>query len=301
MIQALPRDTWNEGTADSEGIGRFWAMPILKHFRKCIGCNVDLTNQLSWVTHSQQVNVDKVPLRTDAIVNVGEVTYELIHAKSAREIAATIRPGKQAHVESMSRTVNERSAFIALNEHPSAVAAPIGVALQRSTPAAGPISATTVSETSSEGEECPPGQTSLAGEGNPKLALLKNMGGGDLFSVLNQVGDFVGKFFDLLGSLARIAYRERNCDGDELILRTDLVVAIGESVDGPSGRDAKARVQRDVERFSIRPIDHRCVPSQPREWLSAVSTFLRVPQHSGAFPMLPLSHRDLSSEPRVTR
>ncbi len=120
------------------------------------------------------------------------------------------------------------------------------------------------------------GQELLPEEANPKLALLQKIGGSKLLSVLDQLGNFVGEFFDLLGSLAWAPYRERNCHSNELILRSDSIMRVNESADGPTSAETWPGVQRYMKCFSVRSVEYRRVPGESNKCLPAVFTLVGV-------------------------
>lgn len=287
MSQALRWSAWREN-AVPQRVSRLREMTVRKQFGEYVGRAFDLAKQLfGSAQREHDVNGKRLSLGTDAIVNVGEVTYPLIRTKTTRRKRAGTRSRKQTYVESLSGAVDERSRLTRLNEHPSAMAAFFGIALQRSTPVAGPISATTVSERNGEREKRDfTNLDSLPLGTNRKSALVEGTRGGKFVSVLDQLGNFVGKFFDLLGSPAGTTYWEQNCHINELILWADSVMGIGESADAPGGSDTWPCVQRHMECFSVRSVDYWRVPGKSNENLPTMSAGVGVPLHRET-PCLP--------------
>ena len=265
--RTLLRATRREQIA-GQGIRWLERTAFFKHFGNYISDNFRLAKQLFSATDPRQhVNDKRPPLGPHAIVNVGEVTYELMLPKIARRVEARGWSRRKAHVESVSGAVDERSRLTGLNEYPSAMTTLLGVSLQRSTPVALAICATTVSERDAEREER---EGSRPGVATPEMAFVESVRGEKLGSVLDQLSDFVGKFFDLFSRLVPAFYREGKQDSNKLILRPDSVVDINERADGSATIGKRASIQRYMEGFTVRSVDYRRVPGESNERFAAV-------------------------------
>jgi hypothetical protein len=119
-------------------------------------------------------------------------------------------------------------------------------------------------------------QESLPGEGTPKLPLLESILGGKLLSVLNQIGNFVGNFFQLLSRLASALGWERYGHANKLILISDPIMGIGETADGSVRTEAWAGVQRHMKCFAVRPVDYRRVCGESNEKFPAVCALVAI-------------------------
>jgi hypothetical protein len=118
--------------AASQGISRFGETTVRKQLGEYVGCNFDLVKQFFRGAQSgHDVNGKKLPGGTGVILNIDKSTFPLIHIKTTRRKRAGNRSRKQAYVESLPGAINERSCPSGLNEHPSAMAVLLGIALQR--------------------------------------------------------------------------------------------------------------------------------------------------------------------------
>lgn len=256
------------------------SLPCLEYIRKFVCRCLDLVEHLCAFTALNYHYQHRFFAGPELVMCVGKPTGELPLVEPSRNPVSWVGTGNQADmIMQPIRAIDQRSPFGHSGKSASAVRTVIGVALQRSTPVAGPISAKTVAETRSGSEE----YSSLAGEGKPKLALLENIGRrGDPLSALDQLRNFVGKFFDLLSSLARTPYWEPNYHTNERILRPDLIVDVNENADGSPKARTWRRVQRHMKRFAIGSINYRRVPSEANENLPAVFARVGVPLHRKA-------------------
>ena len=109
----------------------------------------------------------------------------------------------------------------------------------------------------------------------------------------HHIFEHIGGFFDPLGHFFRCTLTH---EGDRygLFSRSNSIVPVRENANGPAANTALlaivwARIQHQVERFAIRPIDGRDPRRNGNELLSAVRTSLEVLGHQDTRPVLKAS------------
>lgn len=275
------------GTRDQQiacrGISRLERTAFFKHFGNCLSCTFDAAEQLLPIFgQSHHVNGKRLSLGTDAVVNVGEVTYDLILPKTARGNGTRIRSRRQANVESVSRAIDKRGCLTGLNEHPSAMAALLGVSLQRNTPVAMAICATTVSERDAKCEKSR--VRALRRKSGHDLAVSQSVYSLNFSTGGNQFRKFVRGLFNLTKNLRRVFLDESYYHDDGMVLRAEPVMRVHKIADdlvvveisGPLCARVGACEQGYVKALSIGPIDQRSLLVNSDKALPAVGTLKRV-------------------------